>query len=154
MEQAADLEQIDVYVICAADAIAPHTAVPFSLSRTIEAGESRPFPIVVVRQGLDEFYAYVNACPHNGIWLNVGDGSFYTGDYTALQCGRHGAEFQIETGICTKGPCEGERLQVLPIAVIDGDICMYGIDLAEDDGIPDPFADPDDETMDIMIHPD
>jgi nitrite reductase/ring-hydroxylating ferredoxin subunit len=146
-------QEPEVFVICPARNIAPDTAKPFSLSRITGTGESRPFPIVIVRTAADEFLGYVNTCPHEKAWLNIGSGEFFNSDRTHLKCGRHGAQFEIETGMCVAGPCKGESLEPVAVAVIDGEVCLCGVALVEDDGFPDPFEDFDD-TMEIMIHPD
>jgi nitrite reductase/ring-hydroxylating ferredoxin subunit len=146
-------EGSSVFVICAARSIARGAAKSFSLSRIKESGEARPFPIVVIRTATDDFVGYVNACPHQGIWLNFGAGEFFNSDGTFLKCGRHGAEFEINTGVCVEGACQGKSLEPLALTVIDGEVCLCGIALVEDDDIPDPFAEQDD-TMEIMIHPD
>lgn len=144
----------DVFVICEANSIARGTAKPFSLSRLTPQGEGKPFPVVIVRTPADSYVGYVNSCPHQGTWLNIGSGEFFTEDRTRLRCGRHGATFEIETGVCAHGPCKGKSLEPVAVAVIDGEVCLCGIPLVEDDGIPDPFADTDDDTMEVMIHPD
>jgi nitrite reductase/ring-hydroxylating ferredoxin subunit len=146
-------EEPEVFVICPTHSIAPGAAKPFSLSRITETGESRPFPIVIVRTTGDAFFGYVNTCPHEKAWLNIGSGEFFNHDRTLLKCGRHGARFEIETGNCVEGPCEGESLEPVAVAVIYGEVCLCGVALVEDDGFPDPFDDFDD-TMEIMIHPD
>jgi nitrite reductase/ring-hydroxylating ferredoxin subunit len=110
-------------------------------------------PIVIIRTETDDFFGYVNTCPHEGIWLNFGAGEFFNSDHTFLKCGRHGAEFEIDTGACVTGPCRGKSLEPLALTVIDGEVCLCGVVLQEDDGIPDPFEEHDD-TMEIMIHPD
>lgn len=140
-----------VFVICAADSIERSGAKAFSLSRINEAGEGRPFSIVVVRTHGDDYLGYVNSCPHQGIWLNFGEGNFFTRDRAFLKCGRHGSVFEIETGLCIDGPCKDKSLEPLALAVVDGEVCVCGIDL-EERGFPDPF-DEDDDTMEIMIHP-
>ena len=145
---------IEVYAICAVSNIEPGGAKAFSLSRITGAGENRPFPIVIVRKNAKDFFGYVNACPHEGIWLNIGSGTFFDTDKKSLRCSRHGARFETETGICTDGPCQGASLEPLALAVIQGDVCLCGVALVEDDGIPDPFAEELDDTMEIMIHPD
>jgi nitrite reductase/ring-hydroxylating ferredoxin subunit len=145
---------LEVYVICAASSIAPGSAKAFSLFRINEAGERRPFPIVVARKNAKEYFGYVNVCTHEGIWLNVGSGTFFDTDRKSLRCGRHGARFEIDTGICVDGPCQGASLEPVALAVIQGEVCLCGIALVEDDGIPDPFAEELDDTMEIMIHPD
>jgi nitrite reductase/ring-hydroxylating ferredoxin subunit len=145
-------ENLDVFVICAADSIARGSAKPFSLSRIDESGESRPFPIVIIRTDANDFFGYVNACPHQGVWLNIGAGEFFTADRKSLKCGRHGAIFAVDSGLCLGGPCQHQSLEPIALAVIDGDVCLCGVALVEDDGFPDPF-DEGDETMEIMIHP-
>jgi nitrite reductase/ring-hydroxylating ferredoxin subunit len=145
------MEAAKVFVICAAEAIERSNAKAFSLFRIDEAGESRPFPIMVVRTHVDDYIGYVNRCPHQGIWLNCGEGSFFTRDRAFLKCGRHGSMFEIDTGLCISGPCKDRSLEPIALAVIDGDVCLCGIDL-EEGGLSNPFDDSDD-TMEIMIQP-
>ena len=148
-----DLDEIDVFVICASDEIERGGARAFNLSRIDVSGESRPYPIVVIRTHDNAYVGYVNACPHDGVWLNIGSGDFFTQDRAFLKCGRHGATFEIDTGLCIDGPCNGRNLQPIALAVVDGEVCLCGERLVEDDR---PFGgfDDNDETMDIMIHPD
>jgi nitrite reductase/ring-hydroxylating ferredoxin subunit len=144
---------VEVFAVCAVDDIERGDAKPFSLSRINEAGESRPFPIVIVRTHANAYLGYVNSCPHEGIWLNFGEGDFFTADRTFLKCGRHGSVFEIETGLCIDGPCRERSLEPIALAVVDGDVCICGVALVEDEGMPNRFDDLDD-TMEIMIHPD
>jgi nitrite reductase/ring-hydroxylating ferredoxin subunit len=146
-------DDIEVFVICASDDIERGNARAFSLSRLDVSGESRPFPVVVVRTHDNAYIGYVNACPHNGVWLNIGSGDFFTRDRAFLSCGRHGARFEIESGLCIEGPCQGESLQPVALAVIEGEVCLCGERLVEDDRVFAGFDDQE-ETMDIMIHPD
>ncbi len=146
-------EEPEVFVVCAAENIARGGAKAFSLSRITQAGEGRPFPIVVIRTAADDYIGYMNTCPHEGLWLNIGTGEFFNPERNFLKCGRHGAHFEIETGLCVAGPCKGKSLEPIALAVIDGEVCLCGVALVEDDGFPDPFEDADD-TMEIMIHPD
>lgn len=150
------LDEVDLYVICSRDDIARGSAQAFSLARVNDAGESRPFPVVIVRSDADVFVAYANVCPHNRLWLNIGDGEFFSEDGSFLQCGRHGARFELLSGQCLEGPCAGARLEPVPLLLSGEDVCVYGIKLAEDTPYPDPFGDHADfdETMEIMIHPD
>jgi nitrite reductase/ring-hydroxylating ferredoxin subunit len=145
-------EQVEVFVICAADAIEQGSARAFSLSRIDATGEGRPFPIVVVRTHGNDYFGYVNSCPHQGICLNFGEGNFFTPDRAFLKCGRHGSVFEIESGLCIDGPCKDKSLEPVALAVVDGEVCICGIEL-EESGFPDSFDDGDD-TMEIMIHPD
>jgi nitrite reductase/ring-hydroxylating ferredoxin subunit len=146
-------QEIELFVICAAEGIERGGAKPFSLSRIDEDGEGRPLPIVIIRTHANDYFGYVNSCPHEGTWLNIGAGEFFTRDRAFLKCGRHGATFEIDTGLCVDGNCKGQSLEPIALAVVDGEVCVCGIALLEDDAFPDPFEELDD-TMEIMIHPD
>ncbi len=152
-EQEVSSAKVEVFAVCSTDDIERGDAKPFSLSRINEAGESQPFPIVIVRTHGNDYFGYINSCPHEGIWLNFGEGSFFTPDRTFLKCGRHGSIFEIDTGLCIDGSCKDQSLEPLALAVVDGDVCVCGIALVEDDEMPNPFDELDD-TMEIMIHPD
>ena len=108
---------------------------------------------MVVRTDAREFTGYVNACPHQGTWLNIGGGEFFNKDGTRLRCGRHGALFDVDTGACVEGPCEGEHLEPVAIALVGDDVCLCGVELLEEEERPFPYDDLD-ETMEIMISPD
>ncbi len=133
-------DNIDVFVICAATTIAPGQAKAFMLSKVDEGGAARPFPIFVMNAVEHGYLGYVNECPHKGALLNSAAGGFLSQDRKFLECGLHGAKFEIDTGLCVDGPCAAQNLEPIAIAVIDGDICLCGVKLAEDDGIPDPFT--------------
>ncbi|MBO4227810.1 Rieske 2Fe-2S domain-containing protein [Bradyrhizobium neotropicale] len=145
-------QEIEVFAVCPAEAIERDSARGFSLSRIDESGESRPFPIVVVRTVGNDYHGYVNRCPHDGVWLNIHAGEFFSPDRAFLRCGRHGAIFEIDSGLCIDGPCNGRALEPVALAVIGGEVCLCGVKLVEDTAIPGAFEDGD-ETMDIMIHP-
>ena len=66
----------------------------------------------------NHIYAYWNICPHMGIPLNWVPNRFLDFDKALIQCSSHGALFNIETGKCIAGPCNGESLQRLNYAVI------------------------------------
>ncbi|WP_407175753.1 Rieske (2Fe-2S) protein [Bradyrhizobium sp. STM 3562] len=152
-ESIGDNHEIEVFIVCPADAIERGDARAFSLSRIENDGANRPFPIVVGRTAGNHFYGYVNRCPHDGVWLNIGSGEFFTPNRSFIKCGRHGAMFELESGLCISGPCNGKALEPLAVAVIGSDVCVCGVKLVEDDQLADLF-DAADETMDIMIHPD
>lgn len=146
-------DEIDIYAICEIEEIAPGTAKAFDLSRVMDDGEARPFRIVVIRTGVREFAGYVNSCPHQGTWLNIGGGQFFNTDRTRLRCGRHGSLFDIESGACVEGACEGKHLEPIALAVVGRDVCLCGVRLVEEEPRPFPYDDFDD-TMEIMISPD
>jgi nitrite reductase/ring-hydroxylating ferredoxin subunit len=85
----------------------------------IPDGSARGFgPIFAVRRG-DAVFAYVNACPHLGVSLNLIPDRFLDHRGTMIVCALHGALFRIEDGYCIQGPCWGESLEPVP-AEVDG----------------------------------
>jgi nitrite reductase/ring-hydroxylating ferredoxin subunit len=120
------------YVICSMSDIPSQRALGFYLSRIGDDGEAHPWPIVVVRWGRHAF-AYLNRCPHNGVRLDWERDQFFDAYGTGLMCGKHGARFDLSTGECIEGPCVGARLEPIPVSVIDGDICVIGVRLVEDE---------------------
>jgi nitrite reductase/ring-hydroxylating ferredoxin subunit len=90
--------------------------VPENESRGFDpGGEGQDTVIMVRRQG--RFYAWRDACPHFGdtpmAWRKD---AYLNGDATKIVCAAHGAQFDIESGICTLGPCLGQALE--PVAIV------------------------------------
>jgi nitrite reductase/ring-hydroxylating ferredoxin subunit len=121
------------YVICRMSDIPSQRAYGFCLTRLDDEGTASPWPIIVVRWGRKVF-GYVNKCPHDGVNLDWERGQFLDSDGTQLMCGKHGALFDLATGECVEGACKGSVLEGVSLAVIDDDICVLGVTLAEDDG--------------------
>ena len=71
----------------------------------------------------DQVYAYLNRCPHARHPLNWQPHEFLTQDRALIQCRSHGAQFEISTGACKGGPCNGAALRTLPVEV-QGDHVM------------------------------
>ena len=71
-----------------------------------------------------QFYAYLNSCPHTGSPLDWVDHQFLDLDEEYIQCAMHDARFEIETGLCVAGPCPGARLQPLEVAVVDDQVVL------------------------------
>jgi nitrite reductase/ring-hydroxylating ferredoxin subunit len=89
---------------------------------TLEAPEGRRELFVVRRLG--HVFAYENACPHIGTPLDFLPDRFLTRDGRHLLCSTHGALFEIATGFCIHGPCKGQSLRALPVAVRDGQVVL------------------------------
>lgn len=98
---------------------------PGSRGFVIEQGEW-PMHGFVVRKN-DEVYAYLNVCPHAGRMLNWGPNRFLTKDRSLIMCAAHGAIFEISTGICVGGPCEGDALSKLSASVENGRVVVYAV---------------------------
>lgn len=77
---------------------------------------------VVKKNG--KFYAYRNLCRHLAITLDLKDGDFFTHDGNQLQCHMHGAIYEIESGYCSAGPCQGASLISLPILEEEGRVVV------------------------------
>jgi len=61
----------------------------------------------------DEYFVYENKCPHLGIDLEFLPDQFLDADNALIICSTHGALFEIQTGYCVSGPCQGEHLQLI-----------------------------------------
>jgi nitrite reductase/ring-hydroxylating ferredoxin subunit len=48
-------------------------------------------------------------------------------DKQHILCAAHGAEFRIEDGYCLRGPCMGDRLEPIEVAVEDGSVVLKGL---------------------------
>lgn len=75
--------------------------------------------LFAVRRG-EQVFVYVNSCPHIGVPLDWAPDRFLSTDGSRIVCSTHGAEFTIETGLCTHGPCLGDRLEGVMIEIKDG----------------------------------
>jgi nitrite reductase/ring-hydroxylating ferredoxin subunit len=75
--------------------------------------------LFAVRRGAAVF-VYVNSCPHIGVPLDWAPDRFLKADGSRIICSTHGAEFDIEGGLCVRGPCLGDRLEGVMIQVKDG----------------------------------
>jgi nitrite reductase/ring-hydroxylating ferredoxin subunit len=100
--------------VCAVDELADGDARGFGY--LVDGQQREGF---VVRRG-DVLVAYRNVCPHAGNPLNWKPHAFLTRARDQIMCSVHGAVFDIESGLCTGGPCPGRRLTALPVEVVDG----------------------------------
>ena len=80
-------------------------------------------PIVVAKFD-GQVHAYINWCPHLGIELNFMPDQFLDSDGEFLMCANHGALFEIDSGHCLSGPCSGDALMKIEVAIIDGQVCL------------------------------
>ena len=101
-------------LVCPEDAITLTTAKEFTL--TYQGGN---IDIFVVNWS-NVFYAYRNSCPHTGVTLNWLAGQFFDYEQKYLQCATHGALFEVQTGLCLRGPCAGASLSALAVHKEDG----------------------------------
>ena len=82
-------------------------------------GEGHDTVFVVRRRGV---YAYRDACPHwPGAPMAWRKDAYLDAARERIVCAAHGAQFEIETGLCVLGPCVGQSLT--PVHVIQTDDC-------------------------------
>ena len=74
-----------------------------------------------------EFFATDNRCTHAEALMS--DGYLEDG---CIECPLHQARFDIDTGHCFIGPCQGQRLTPINLVIDDGDVCVTGVLLADE----------------------
>ena len=79
--------------------------------------------LFVVRKG-GAIFAYMNLCPHQGTTLDWKPDAFLSYDKDMILCSMHSALFNIDDGICVDGPCPGQGLEPVKIALKDGGIFL------------------------------
>ena len=94
---------------------------------SVDLKPGRPVPLRIMSEDFTLYRGQGGAvhlvesrCPHRGTPLDwVPDRLFdRTGRY--LVCATHGALFQVEDGVCVSGPCFGDQLTPVPLAIEDG----------------------------------
>lgn len=77
--------------------------------------------LVLLRAG-DRVDAFLNICPHAGRRLDWAPGKFLLSREGHLVCAAHGASFALPSGECIAGPCKGDALRRVDVAVEDGEV--------------------------------
>ena len=104
---------------------------PGSRGFTVSDTEGRPCDIFLVRAG-DVVRGYLNSCPHTGGPLDCVPDRFLDLQRSHLQCATHDARFRIGDGVCVAGPCAGDRLTPVPVALAEGRVVLLAPPPAED----------------------
>ena len=70
-----------------------------------------------------DVHGWINRCQH---WTDVrlDDGEGAEARNGEIVCEKHGAYFEMDTGYCNYGPCEGSRLPNVDVEVRDGDVYL------------------------------
>lgn len=94
----------------------------------LEEGKSLGFsshhgPVFAVKRD-GQIYVYKNECPHLHVNLEFQPDQFLDADGMLIECSTHGALFEIETGACLSGPCQGESLVPVKYEIQQGKICL------------------------------
>lgn len=109
-----------------------HDPVPLVALSQIEDGgfaeveaevDGAPESLILHRDG-DSVRAWLNVCPHAGRRLDWAPGKFLKSRDGHLVCAVHGASFELARGECVAGPCRGEALRAVAVAVRDGEVVL------------------------------
>lgn len=90
--------------------------VPDSGALVVDAGG---VSLILTRRG-DALHAFRNKCSHADYPLQRADGHVLVQEGRYLVCGAHGASFELGSGACAGGPCNGRGLTRVAIHVKDG----------------------------------
>lgn len=114
--------------------------------RVSETGDGRGEEEYILVRLADGVVAYENVCPHwTTVPLDRSDGA--TRREGELVCSKHGATFEVDTGFCTYGPCEGATLTEIEVRVADGAVYL------DDDGYAFEGLGPVDDGDDLSSGP-
>ncbi len=133
----------ELFAICSTYEIDDGSARAFVLARPDEEGKSKPWPIVITRKSKN-FYGFENACPNNDAGqVDMDDeGNF-------LVCGKCRSQFDMDTCYSFSGASQCKALTTIALVIDDGDVCLTGVELAEEDGLDIP--EPGDDVPPVMI---
>lgn len=87
--------------------------VPAEVEATVDGSAES---LIVLRRG-GHVRAWLNICPHAGRRLDWAPGRFLLSK-GQLVCAAHGATFESDAGLCVAGPCRGQSLRAVAVAVI------------------------------------
>jgi nitrite reductase/ring-hydroxylating ferredoxin subunit len=105
------------HALCRLDALAEGASRGFD-----PEGRGQPSVFVVRRGGA--VHAYADSCPHHGTPMAWRRDAYLNAAGDRIVCAAHGAQFEIDTGLCVLGPCLGDRLSPVPWRLSDGEIVI------------------------------
>lgn len=94
--------------------IAMTEEIPEREARAFDTDDGRT---IFITQRDGSYYAYNNLCPHLQTELEFLENQFLDRDGEYIECSTHGALFNIESGECISGPCQGDFLEKIKIDV-------------------------------------
>jgi nitrite reductase/ring-hydroxylating ferredoxin subunit len=90
--------------------------LPDGESRGFDPGAIGRDTVIVVRQGRS-LHAWLDICPHQGTPMAWRRHAYLNAARDRIVCNAHGALFDIHTGVCTLGPCLGQALTPVALAL-------------------------------------
>jgi len=106
-------------VLCKAAEVKEEGVIEFEFGESIKT----MFRMFIYRNQ-NNYFAYINRCPHFSVPLNLDCGDLFTSDKAQFICSHHYATFNTTSGLCTDGPCKGRSLTSIPIQVKYGNIVV------------------------------
>ena len=94
--------------------IAMTEEIPEREARAFDTDDGRT---IFITQRDGAYYAYNNLCPHLQTELEFLENQFLDRDGEYIECSTHGALFDVESGECISGPCQGDFLERVKIDV-------------------------------------
>lgn len=115
------MAESDYRRLCHLKQIAPGQSLGF---RTETIGHD---DIFLVNDG-GNIFGYKNSCPHwPGSTMPVRKNQYLDSASKYIVCSGHGALFEIDSGLCVKGPCLGLRLSPVSLEITEiGEIFLLG----------------------------
>jgi nitrite reductase/ring-hydroxylating ferredoxin subunit len=104
-------------LLCAFNDIAESEAQSFTVENT---------SLFAVKHD-NQMYVYENSCPHLGISLEFQPNQFLDVEKRFIQCSNHNALFEIESGLCLSGPCQGKSLRKIPFVLHEQKILVTNV---------------------------
>ncbi len=87
--------------------------------------------LLVVRRGR-RLYGWADVCPHLGTPMAWRKDAYLDAARQHIVCAAHGAQFELDTGLCVLGPCLGDRLAPVPLTLHDdGEVHLVAQDTEE-----------------------
>jgi nitrite reductase/ring-hydroxylating ferredoxin subunit len=94
------------HVLCRLDEL------PEGCSRGFDPEGRGQASVFAVRYG-GSVHVYADSCPHHGTPLAWRRDAYLNAAGDRIVCAAHGAQFEIDTGLCVLGPCLGDRLTAM-----------------------------------------
>ncbi|MDH5544213.1 MAG: Rieske 2Fe-2S domain-containing protein [Gammaproteobacteria bacterium] len=98
-------------LLCAMSELQENTPRGFSLGDDPDTQDV----FLIKRDG--QVYAFKNSCPHTGATMNWLPDAFMDMEGFYIQCSIHGALFNVEDGLCVRGPCVNQSLTPATIRI-------------------------------------
>ena len=110
------------------------TRIKIAREDELKEGGTKKFPFVKNGKTVEGFLArfqgqlvaYENKCRHLPLSLDFGSDRLFTKEGDFFICHNHNAIYEPLSGLCVRGPCEGEKLRALKIEIVDGEVWLVG----------------------------